>query len=90
MAQAKNTYSDFPDGGVHRAHHEHMNLFQELRDIAFAISSDSAQLTMKKQSNIWILILILLNLPPEIHYKSDNVIIALTIPGPSAPGNIES
>ena len=48
------------------------------------------QLTMKKQSNMWLLIVLLLNLPPEMCYKAKNVIIPLAIPGPLAPGNIES
>jgi hypothetical protein len=45
---------------------------------------------MKKQSDTWILLLVLLNLPPDVRYKSGNVIIVLATPGPKAPGNIES
>jgi hypothetical protein len=44
---------------------------------------------MKKESHMWLLIVVLLNLPPEICYKSKNVIIPLAIPGPSTPGNVE-
>ena len=39
---------------------------------------------------MWLLIVVLLNLPPEVCYKTNNVIIPLAIPGPSAPGNVES
>jgi hypothetical protein len=39
---------------------------------------------------MWLLIVVLLNLPPEICYRSKNVIFPLAIPGPLAPGNIES
>jgi len=39
---------------------------------------------------MWLLILVLLNLPPEMCYRATNVIIPLAIPGPAAPGNIES
>jgi hypothetical protein len=67
-----------------------MGLFHDKRDTAISISSDGAQLTMKKQSNMWLLIVVLLNLPPEMCYRAKNVIIPLAIPGPSAPGNIES
>ena len=67
-----------------------MELFKDGRDTALAISSDGAQLTLKKQSNIWLLIVVLLNLPPEMCDKANNVIIPLAIPGPSAPSNIES
>jgi hypothetical protein len=87
---AQQMYSDFGDGMVHLHHFSNMGLFQEKRDIAFAISTDGAQLTMKKQSNTWILILIILNLPPEVRYKSNNVIINFATPGPNSPGDIES
>lgn len=65
-------------------------LFQDECDIALALSTDGAQLTIKKQSNTWILILIVLNLPPEIRWKSGNVILNLATPGPNSPGDIES
>ena len=67
-----------------------MGLFHDKSDTAISISSDGAQLTMKKQSNMWLLIVLLLNLPPDMCYKAKNAIIPLAIPGPSAPGNIES
>jgi hypothetical protein len=86
----RRTYSDFGDGMVHLHHFSNMGLFQEKRDVAFAISTDGAQLTMKKQSNTWLLILIILNLPPEVRYKSNNIIINFATPGPNAPGDIES
>lgn len=85
------TYSDFGDSYVHvEVHHKTMGLFKDPRDTAFALSTDGAQLTMKKHSNTWILILILFNLPPKIRYKSKNVIINFATPGPNSPGNIES
>ncbi|KAI0050436.1 hypothetical protein FA95DRAFT_1487466, partial [Auriscalpium vulgare] len=83
-------FSDFSSGTVHVHHHESMGIFQKERDIALALSTDGAQLTMKKQSDTWILILTLLNLPPELRYQASNVIIPLAIPGPQAPGHIES
>ena len=56
----------------------------------FALSSNGAQLTMKKQSNTWILILILFNLPPELRCHSKHIIVIFATPGPNSPGNIES
>jgi hypothetical protein len=82
--------SEFANSHNHVHHHNELGLFQDGRDIALAISSDGAQLTMKKQSNMWLLIVVLLNLPPEMCYRAKNVIIPLAIPGPSAPANIES
>jgi hypothetical protein len=45
---------------------------------------------MKKLFNVWLLIIVLLNLPPKMWYREKNIIIPLAIPGPSSPGNIES
>lgn len=89
-AADKHKYSDFADSQVHMHHYKDMHLFQEPRDIALAISTDGAQLTMKKQSNTWLVILILLNLAPEIRSKSGNVIVAFATPGSRPPGHMES
>jgi hypothetical protein len=43
--------SDYAGGLIHQIHYEENGLFQDERDVAFAISTDGAQLTMKKQSN---------------------------------------
>jgi hypothetical protein len=82
--------SEFANSDNHIYHYENLGLFHDLRETALSISSDGAQLTMKKQSNMWLLIVLLLNLPAEMCYKARNVIIPLAIPGPLAPGNIES
>lgn len=83
-------YKDFPNSSVHITHYRHMNLFKDPRDVAFALSSDGAQLTMKRQSNTWIVILIILDLPAHMRYKSENVIINLAIPGPNSPQDLDS
>jgi hypothetical protein len=84
------TYSDFGDSKIHEMQRTKMSLFEDARDISFALSTDGAQLTMKKHSNTWLLILIILNLPPTIRYKTKNVIINFATPGPNSPGDIES
>jgi len=90
-AEAVRTYSDFGDSYVHvNIHYEQAGLFKDPRDCALALSTDGAQLTMKKHSNTWILILILLNLPPELRYKSKHIMINFAIPGPNSPGDTES
>jgi hypothetical protein len=86
----KARYSDFADGAIHQLHYQTMGLFQDPRDMALALSSDGAQLMMKKQSSTWVLIIILMNLPPELRYHSQNVVINFATPGPHAPGNIDS
>jgi hypothetical protein len=90
LAQGAGMKSEFANSGNHVRHHTKLGLFKDKRDTALSISSDGAQLTMKKQSNMWLLIMVLLNLPPEMCYRANNVIIPLAIPGPSAPGNVES
>lgn len=85
------TYLDFGDSCIHvEIHHQIMGLFKDPHNTVFALLTDGAQLTMKKHSNTWILILILFNLPPKIQYKSKNVIINFATPGPNSCGNIES
>jgi hypothetical protein len=90
LAQSPRKFSDYANALIHQIHFEESGLFQDERDIALAISKDSAQLTMKKQSNCRLLIIVLLNVPPEIRYKAQNVIINLSIPGPNSPVDIES
>jgi hypothetical protein len=89
-ASGDHQYSDFGDSKIHMHHYTEMNLFQDSRDIAFSMSRDGAQLTMKKQSETWLVMLILLNLPAEIRVKSGQTIICFATPGPHAPGNLES
>lgn len=90
-AREKRKYSDFGNSQIHvDIHHNATGLFQDERDVAFALSTDGAQLTMKKHSNTWILILILLNLPAYIRYKVDHIIINFATPGPNSPGDMES
>jgi len=90
-AAGKNqTFSDFSDSIVHQSHYMDKGLFKEPRDIAFALSTDGAQLTLKKQSNTWIVIIQLLSMPGDSRYKSDAYWIPLATPGPNAPGDIES
>jgi len=91
MNTSKQSYSDFSNSKIHtEIHYKSLGLFQDPRDIAFALSTDGAQLTMKKHSNTWILILILLNLPADIRYQTNNIIINFATPGPNSPGDIES
>lgn len=86
----KRTYSDFGDSDVHLFHHNELGLFTDSRDVALALSTDGAQLTMKKLSNTWLVIIMLFNLPPTIRYLTGSVIYAFATPGPNPPGNIES
>ena len=82
-------YSDYGNGQIHQMLYEKFGLFKDPRDVAFALSTDGAQLTMKKQSNTWLLIFIILNLPATFRY-GEQVVIDCATPGPHSPGDIES
>lgn len=87
---ATRKYSDYGNSQVHIMQYLNLDLFHDPRDIGFALSTDGAQLTMKKHSNTWLMILVILNLPGSIRYKTNNVIINFATPGPNSPGDIES
>ena len=59
-------------------------------DTVLMLSIDGAQLYQNKKSDCWIYIWIILDLGPEERYKIRNILPGGVIPGPDAPGNIES
>ncbi|KAI0039337.1 hypothetical protein FA95DRAFT_1504307, partial [Auriscalpium vulgare] len=84
------TYSDFADSDAHIHQYQKMKLFQRKTDVALALSSDGAQLSMKKQSDTWVVALQVLNLPPDIRTHSNEIIIPMAVPGPNPLGNADS
>ncbi|KAF9462154.1 hypothetical protein BDZ94DRAFT_1131447, partial [Collybia nuda] len=82
-------YSGFANGDIHYLL-RHKGLLSSEKDIALSISSDGAQLTMKKQSNTWVFIIMLLNFPPELRTQSDYSIHIFATLGPNPPGDVES
>ena len=59
-------------------------------DIVLMMSMDGAQLYQHKKSDCWIYIWVILDLAPGERYKIRNILPGGVIPGPEAPGNIES
>ena len=59
-------------------------------DTVLMFSLDGAQLYRHKQSDCVIYIWIILDLAPDERYKVRNILPGGVIPGPEAPGNIES
>ena len=59
-------------------------------DILFSFSTDGFTLFEKFRHDCWPLVLLNLNLSPEIRYKVENMIPLGVIPGPKAPRSIES
>ena len=83
-------YFDFSNTINHINHYQDLQIFQNETDTAITISGDDAQLTMKKRSDVWVLIITILNHPPDMQSRANNIIIPLVIPGPSSPGNVKS
>jgi hypothetical protein len=80
---------DYWDGELHKKHKAD-GFFEDDHDIALAFSTDGLQLFPKGQYGVWPLLLINLNLPPEIRVKKDNLILCGVIPGPNSPKDIHS
>jgi hypothetical protein len=59
-------------------------------DIALQFSIDGAQLRRDQQSEAWVFIWVIHNLPPEQRYKKTFVIPGAIIPGPNKPGDLDS
>ena len=59
-------------------------------DIALQFSIDSAQLQSGLQSEAWVFIWVVHNLPPSMQYKKDFVIPGAIVPGPNKPGDLDS
>ena len=59
-------------------------------DIALQFSIDGAQLRSDQQSEAWVFIWVIHNLPPSMRYKKDFVIPGAIVPGPNKPGDLDS
>ena len=59
-------------------------------DIVVMVSLDSAQLYSNKESNCWIYVWVILNLPPDQRYKKLHVLPGSFIPGSNKPKNVDS
>lgn len=59
-------------------------------DTVLMLQLDGAQLYAHKASDTWIIIWVILDLPPELRYKKRFVIPAAVIPGPSKPKLMDS
>jgi hypothetical protein len=76
------------------------DLFQDLKskdlfgadtDIALTLSTDGVKVFKSRRAfNIWPLMLLCLNLPPEVRFKRRNVLFVGFIPGPANPKDMYS
>ena len=65
-------------------------MFQSKQDIALHLSLDGVQLIVQKTYSMMPVILINLNLPPEICYKLTNIMTFSIFPEPSEPKDLNS
>jgi hypothetical protein len=67
------------------------SMFSQDTDLAFFLSSDGVKVFKSRRAfHIWPLLLINLNLPPNIRYKKTNMLLVGFIPGPKEPHDIDS
>ena len=59
-------------------------------DMVLMLSIDGAQLYQSKQSDCWIYIWVVFDLPPDKRYKKKYVLPGGFIPGPNKPKNVDS
>jgi hypothetical protein len=82
---------DFFDGDLyHQFHIGQLKLFQDHHDVALQLSVDGVQVTNKHNHEIISVIFINLNLPPNQHYKVQNIMASTIIPRPKKPKNIDT
>jgi hypothetical protein len=66
-------------------------MFSQDTDIAFFLSSDGVKVFKSRRAfYIWPLLLINLNLPPDIRLKKSNMMLVGFIPGPKEPQDVDS
>jgi hypothetical protein len=65
-------------------------LFEDEHDIGLAFSTDGLSLFNVRQFSVWPIILLNLNLPPQLRVKKENILLCGIIPGPASPKDIHS
>lgn len=85
------TRRDVFDGDLYRQYHvQELGLFQDRHDIALQLSCDGVQVTSMKNHEIFPVIVVNLNLPPDVRYLQKNILSSFVVPGPKAPKRIDT
>ena len=64
--------------------------FSDCHDVALGLSTDSFSPFNKRKSTAWPLILFNYNLPPDIHFHVNQILMLSVIPGPKNPQDYDS
>jgi len=83
-------WEDFCHGSqyLNAARGEHPSI--KMKDFVLLMSLDGAQLYQSKESDCWIYIWVILDLPPDLRYKKRHIFPGGFIPGPNKPKNVDS
>jgi Transposase family tnp2 len=79
-------YRDCWDGSLYMEHMKN----RDPRHLVLIFFTDGVQAVRQKTHSVWPLMLIQPNLPPDIRYKKENLILVGIIPGPKHPSNLTS
>ena len=80
----KNTHEDFDD--IHSGSWWKLNVTSKW-DIVVGLSTDGKALFSSSNYSVWLVFIVILNLPPSIRYKIQNIFLIGIYPGPKAPSN---
>jgi hypothetical protein len=80
---------DFWNGSLYQEFRS-QGFFADAHELAFVFSTDGVNVVRQKTFDVWPLLLINLNLPPEIRVKKENMLLCGFIPGPRNPKDLNS
>ena len=83
-----NTVKDITESRGWQEHAVNSGNFNEIRNVALALSTDGFNPFKKSSHSCWPIMLSVLNFPPHLRTRPDLMILAGFIPGPRAPQNI--
>jgi len=69
---------------------QRLGCFWDEHDVGLHLSLDGVQIVMNKSHEVTPILLYNLNLPPDLWYKTKNVLIFAILPGPSQPRDLNS
>lgn len=89
-ASTEHRFTDIGDGFIETDPERH-RLLEDPRSCILYVSTDGAQLLAnKKPSSTWVVLIQIGNLPASERFKFEHQHVAILIPGPRSPGDIES
>ena len=89
LARNDGLITDFWDGLISRKYlQEQRGILRDIRSLALSIAMDG--IAMVSEANPTPVLVQVLNLPPQIRVKRENMLLSMLIPGPKSPKFIAS